>query len=66
MGRALLSHLFRLLCAFVTAALCFATPAFAAMAGPKEQSQIQSPRSGMLIPLYVYPSPGAWEPLYFA
>jgi len=36
----------------------------AIMFGRKKKAAV--PRSGVLVPLYVYPSPGAWDPLYNA
>ena len=36
----------------------------AIMFGKKKKTAV--PRSGVLVPLYVYPSPGAWDPLYNA
>jgi hypothetical protein len=35
-------------------------------AGTDNSSQAMAPRSGVLIPLYIYPVKGAWDPLYQA
>jgi hypothetical protein len=42
----------------------FAAPALADRIG--NAAQAMTPRSGLLVPLYIYPVPGAWDPLYQA
>lgn len=48
----------------ITAITILAGPSLAAMFGKKKKSD--PPRSDVLVPLYVYPAPGAWEPLFTA
>jgi hypothetical protein len=47
----------------VLSTLIFAVPVLADLG---KSAQAMSPRSGMLIPLYIYPTKGAWDPLYDA
>lgn len=52
------------ICTFLLLSVClFTTPV---TAGSSTSLQMAVPRSGMLIPLYIYPTPGAWDPLYSA
>ncbi|KAF2666836.1 hypothetical protein BT63DRAFT_427252 [Microthyrium microscopicum] len=48
----------------ILSALLSAVPVVANVAKTSRESV--APRSGMLIPLYMYPVPGAWDPLYTA
>lgn len=43
--------------------LLFSIPAYA---GSDYPSHAMAPRSGVLIPLYIYPVAGAWDPVYQA
>jgi hypothetical protein len=49
--------------ALLTVAVVALVVPLAVMFGRKKSG---SPRSNVLIPLYVYPSPGAWDPLFTA
>jgi hypothetical protein len=48
---------------FLLNVLLFAIPVVADFGN---KLQAMAPRTGMLIPLYIYPVPGAWDPLYAA
>jgi len=55
---------YRLWIAFAVIIVLAIVIPIAIMFGKKKKTAV--PRSGVLVPLYVYPSPGAWDPLYNA
>ena len=56
---------FRFFVAFLTITVILAiTIPLAAFFIKRQQHRTMAPRSNLLVPLYVYPAPGAWSPLH--